>query len=120
MVHLFALSARSTSKHYGHSPPCDKTACGDGAAAPDLSKHGSPPSPNGNDVPMSGSDEHSGRVVNYARGQGGRFGRAQANAARMAAEALRIAQAAAAAADALQGLRLDGALQEARPGDDGY
>jgi len=85
-----------------------------------MSKHGYRPSPNGNDVPMSGSDEHSGRVVNYARGQGGRFGRAQANAARMAAEALRIAQAAAAAADALQGLRLDGALQEARPGDDGY
>jgi len=84
-----------------------------------MSKHGSPPSPNGNDVPMSGSDEVPGRGVNYARGQLRRFGRAQANAARLAAEALRIAQAAAAAVDALQGSRLDGALQAARRGDDG-
>ena len=84
-----------------------------------MSKHGSPPSSNGDDVPMSGSDEVSGRGVNYARGQRRRFGRAQANAARLAAEALRIAQAAAAAADALQSSRLDGALQAARRGDDG-
>jgi len=68
---------------------------------------------------MSGSDEVSGRGVNYARGQRRRFGRAQANAARLAAEALRIAQAAAAAADALQGPRPDGALPAARRGDAG-
>ena len=119
MVHLFALSARSTSKHYGHSPPCDKTACGDGAAAPDLSKHGSPPSPNGDDVPMSESAGVSWRGVNYARSKRRRFGRAQAHAARLAAAAVRIAQAPAAAADAFQGSRLDGALQAARRGDDG-
>ena len=68
---------------------------------------------------MSGSDEVSRRDVNYARGQRRRFGLSQANAARLAAEALQIAEAAAAAADALQGSRLDGALQAARRGDDG-
>jgi len=84
-----------------------------------MSKHDSPPSPNGDDVSMSGSDEVSRRDVNYARGQRRRFGRSQANAARLAAEALQIAEAAAAAADALQGSRLYGALQAAPRGDDG-
>jgi len=84
-----------------------------------MSKRGSPPSPNGNDVPMSGSDEVSGCGVNYARGQRRRCGRAQAHAARLAPEALRIAQAAAAAAGALRGSRLDGALQPDRRGDYG-
>jgi len=68
---------------------------------------------------MSGSEEVSGPNVYYARGQRRRFGRAQANAARLATEALRIAQAAAAAANALQGSWLDGALQAARRVDDG-
>jgi len=68
---------------------------------------------------MSGSDEVAGRGFNYARGQRRRLGRAPANAARLAAEALQIAQAAAAAADALQGPRPDEALPAARRGDPG-
>ena len=68
---------------------------------------------------MWGSYEIALRGVIYGRSQQRRFSRARANGACLAAEMLRITEAAAAASDALQGPRPDEALPVARPGEAG-
>ena len=86
---------------------------------PTMTKDGAHSDEIGDNGVMSGSDETAGRGASYARGQRRRFARAQVHAARIAAEALRMAQAAAAAADALQAPGRDADLHAPRSGDSG-